>query len=216
MKTGILAELEVIPVPTQLSDAERRLYNKFTDRIQSAFAHCGQNIQRWPQCRDLKDEPIGLIGLKAMNQRKALLGGCEAKVSEALRIIQSHAGSMVIVFSERIPSIEKLHQLLEKNRIRSATFHSKVPPWKKTAILDNWGETFEVLLSVKSLEEGLDVKDVSVGILLTSGKGKNQFTQRIGRIVRPKEGKQAKLYVLFAPNTFEEQYSRTIRGLLKT
>ena len=72
------------------------------------------------------------------------------------------------------------------------------------------------MLSCRALEEGLDVKEVSVGILITSGKSKRQFVQRIGRVVRPVKGKVAKFYVVYCPATVEETYSKTIESILKS
>ena len=83
-------------------------------------------------------------------------------------------------------------------------------------ILQEWGRGFDVLLSVRALEEGLDVEEVGVAILITSGKSKRQFIQRIGRIIRRVEGKVAKFYVVYCPETVEETYINTIQKILST
>jgi superfamily II DNA or RNA helicase len=74
----------------------------------------------------------------------------------------------------------------------------------------------EKLLSVRALEEGMDVEEVAVAILLTSGKSKRQFIQRIGRIIRRVEGKVAQLYVVYCPDTVEETYLTTIESIMRT
>jgi superfamily II DNA or RNA helicase len=65
-----------------------------------------------------------------------------------------------------------------------------------------------------ALDEGIDVKEVAIGILITNGKSKRQFVQRIGRIIRPMEGKNAHFYVVYSPSTTEEAYFKTIAKIL--
>jgi superfamily II DNA or RNA helicase len=111
-------------------------------------------------------------------------------------------------------AIEEIKELLHEQGIPCETFHSQVESWRRMEILEEWGRKYDVLLSCRALEEGLDVKEVAVGVLLTSGKSKRQFIQRIGRIIRPVEGKIAKFYVVYCPSSVEETYSKTIGKIL--
>lgn len=52
--------------------------------------------------------------------------------------------------------------------------------------------------------------------LITSGKSKRQFIRRIGRVIRPMEGKESMFYIVYFPATVEETYSKTIEKLLKS
>ncbi len=57
-------------------------------------------------------------------------------------------------------------------------------------------------------DEGLDVVDADVGVVLSSLISRRQFVQRLGRLLRPSEGKVARLYVVVAQGTFEERRLR--------
>jgi hypothetical protein len=83
---------------------------------------------------------------------------------------------------------------------------------KETSIVG--GSEFQVLLSCRALDEGIDVKEVGVGIQITNGKCKRQFIQRIGKIIRPMGRKNAKFCVVYSPDTTEETYFKTIPKIL--
>ncbi|MCL5067227.1 MAG: DEAD/DEAH box helicase [Thaumarchaeota archaeon] len=217
LREGIVSPLEVIRIPAEMKPQEKRKYEEYTEKIQKAFRFCGPEINRWMGCFDPKTKQFpGRQGMLAMSRRKKLLSQIESKREAIQSIISRHEGEMIILFAESVEAIEEIKQTLTERNIPSETFHSKTEPWRRMEILNEWGSKFDVLLSCRALEEGLDVKEVSVGILITSGKSKRQFVQRIGRVVRPVKGKVAKFYVVYCPETVEETYSKTIESILKS
>lgn len=66
------------------------------------------------------------------------------------------------------------------------------------------GEIY-ILIACKAIDEGVDIPDVSVGIVLSGTASKRQRVQRLGRIIRKKEGKdRAFLYYLHIEDTSED------------
>ena len=55
------------------------------------------------------------------------------------------------------------------------------------------------------LNEGVDVPDASIGVILSGSASAREFVQRLGRILRRGEGKQAVLYEVIARETREER-----------
>lgn len=215
LRTGIVAPLQVFEVPAKMTLAERQRYDAQTDRIQRAFKHCGNNIANWMHCFDpATKQYVGRQGIMAMSRRKKLLTEVQDKKKKILDVVARHPGERIIVFAESVAAIEEIKECLLENRVSSETFHSRTEPWRRLEILEDWGSKFDVLLSCRALEEGLDVKEVAVGILLTSGANKRQYIQRIGRIIRPKEGKIAKFYIIYCPSTIEDSYVKTVRKIL--
>jgi superfamily II DNA or RNA helicase len=159
---------------------------------------------------------IGREGIWAIAKRKTLLSGIQSKKQAVLEIVSNHSDKLVILFAESVKAIEEIRRFLSSSGITCETFHAGTEQMDRVRILDEWGEKFQVLLSCRALEEGLDIKEVSVGILITSGKSKRQFIQRIGRIIRPLEGKEAKFYIVYCPNTVEETYFPTIRRIVES
>src|SRR5579875_835282 len=217
LKNGLVAPIEVESIPAPMSSEEKAKYFVYTDKIQKAFRFCGPNIARWARCFDPKTRQfVGRQGVWAMSMRKKLLSHVETKKEQVLEIVKQHPDERIILFAESVPAIENIRKHLEENGISCETFHSGTEPWRRMEILEEWGGDFQVLLSCRALEEGLDVKEVAIGILITSGRSKRQFIQRIGRVIRPVEGKIAKFYVVSSPETVEETYTKTIEKLLTT
>jgi superfamily II DNA or RNA helicase len=59
-------------------------------------------------------------------------------------------------------------------------------------------------VKARVLNEGVDVPDVSVGVIVSGSGSVREHVQRLGRILRPKAGKQAVLYELVSEDTAEQ------------
>ncbi len=217
VRGGIVSPLEVIGINAEMTAKERQSYDSDTRSIKAAFRFCGPDLTKWARCYDPASKKfVGRNGMLAMIRRKKLLSRINSKKEKILKILSKHEGERVILFSESVQAIEEIKEFLSRKGVSSETFHSHIEPWRKMEILQDWGKQFDVLLSVRALEEGLDVKEVAVAILIASGKSKRQFIQRIGRIIRRVEGKVAIFYVVYCPQTVEETYLTTIQKILKT
>lgn len=64
-------------------------------------------------------------------------------------------------------------------------------------------------------DEGIDIPDANVGIIVAGTGSRRQFIQRLGRLLRPLPGKEARLYEVIVKGTFEEAESRKRREALK-
>jgi superfamily II DNA or RNA helicase len=59
----------------------------------------------------------------------------------------------------------------------------------QTATLDYYRRSGGVLVSIKCLDEGVDIPDVSHAVILASSRNPREFIQRRGRVLRTKSGK---------------------------
>ena len=63
-----------------------------------------------------------------------------------------------------------------------------------------------ILITCKALDEGLDVPNVTIGIILSGTSMQRQRIQRLGRIIRKSEGKdKASLYYLHIAESTEDR-----------
>ena len=67
-------------------------------------------------------------------------------------------------------------------------------------------QTVGVLSTSKSCDAGVDIKGLSVGIILSGDSSKTRTTQRIGRIIRFEEGKVSEMFTLVIKGTIEETW----------
>jgi superfamily II DNA or RNA helicase len=61
------------------------------------------------------------------------------------------------------------------------------------------------------LNEGVDVPEASVGVVVSGSASVREHVQRLGRILRPVAGKQAVLYELISAGTSESSVSQRRR-----
>jgi superfamily II DNA or RNA helicase len=150
-----------------------------------------------------------------LNRRRQLLSKIPSKRAKVLEIVRSVEDERILLFSESIESVETLKQYLLENGVSAETYHSQKPEHVRDMIFANWGKTFRVLLAVRALDEGVDVPEVKTGIIIASGKETRQLVQRLGRLIRPVQGKRARVYVVYAEGTYEFEIFLKLRGILR-
>ncbi|HKQ69025.1 MAG TPA: helicase-related protein, partial [Polyangiaceae bacterium] len=72
------------------------------------------------------------------------------------------------------------------------------------------------IVSARVLNEGIDVPDASVAILVAGSLGVREHIQRIGRVLRPHRGKEALAYELVTMGTVDDRRSRARSKALAT
>jgi len=211
IKNGYVSPIEIYPVSAPLTEVESRLYRDVEHKIMrvrselEAAKATGSSNTRWLETQ-LK---------KLLNRRRQLLSRIPSKKKKVLELVKACSEDRVIVFSESIDSIEELKNYLTENGVSAETYHSGKPEKVRDAIFAGWGKEFKVLLAVRALDEGIDVPEVATGIIIASGKSTRQLVQRQGRLMRPVEGKTAKLYVVYAESTYEYGIFLKLKGIIK-
>jgi superfamily II DNA or RNA helicase len=114
----------------------------------------------------------------------------------------------VIIFCERIAQTEKLYESIRKiPGMKAGHYHSEMTDEMKKYYLDQFRSgSHRILVTCKALDEGLDVPDASVGIIVSSSSNDRQRIQRLGRILRKNERKKAVLYYLYTSASADRIY----------
>ena len=63
-----------------------------------------------------------------------------------------------------------------------------------------------MLVSSQVLDEGFDVPDADIAIVVGGTSSARRHVQRIGRVLRPRDGKRARVYELVVMATTEASY----------
>lgn len=86
--------------------------------------------------------------------------------------------------------IERVGEILHKNNWRSSKFTASESKSERDRILSNFTDDFiEALVSIRVLDEGIDIPSCSTAFLLASSRNERQYVQRRGRILRKSTGK---------------------------
>jgi superfamily II DNA or RNA helicase len=99
-----------------------------------------------------------------------------------------------------------VYQISNDYLIPAITHETNVKERKFWLDAFNKGEVLALATS-KVLNEGVNIPDASVAIILSGSGSSREHIQRLGRILRKKADKQAVLYEVITRNTTEERIS---------
>ena len=205
-----LAKPVIIPISVSLTDKEEIEYDIYTTKIRNISSKF-KRYDATSMTLLLKKGGFASGMAKAwfsnVRQRKLLLSYNENKLLAALDIIKNRfPNEKIMVFSETLESIERLRNLLSQHDIDSRIIDAKVKTKARSNILERWGIDFNVLLSIHTLELGVDVPQVRIEIILATTSDINQIIQRIGRVLRLVEGKTIGLiYIIYVDDTTDDR-----------
>ncbi len=113
----------------------------------------------------------------------------------------------IMVFGERIRQAEELYRRLQSlYPERVGCYHSGLKPQTNRNTLERFRSgDIRILIACKAIDEGVDVPDAAIGIVLSGTSTQRQRIQRLGRIIRKKEGKgNVLLYYLHITESSED------------
>jgi len=141
-------------------------------------------------------------------RRKEIMHLAENRIACAcgiVRLLPAH--SKILLFGERIECAQQIYaRLCGMFPGQAAMYHSGMSRESAKNALSRYqdGEV-RILVGCRALDEGLNVPETDVGIVVSSSRAALQRVQRLGRILRRKQsGLPAKLYYLYLENTGEE------------
>jgi superfamily II DNA or RNA helicase len=218
---GVVAPYDVKILGVELNAAERRAYDRADEiardaRLQllaadfpaepfGAFLH---EVQR--AADDDPDPTISDLArryLKAFSERIDIMTNAQAKL-EATKLlapaVEESRGS--IVFTRRVDMSEEIASTLVESGVKAAAVHSETPRATRQDMLTHLKiGRLKALVAPTILDEGLDVPDIDLGIVMGGSRSRRQMIQRMGRVLRLKEdGRKATFIVVYAKNTAED------------
>jgi len=125
-------------------------------------------------------------------------------------LLERHRGSRTIVFTADNATA---YAISRAHLIMPFTCDIKRKERERALSLFKEGK-LGALVSAQVLNEGLDVPDAEVGIIVAGTRGEREHVQRVGRVLRPRPGKRALVYELVVRSSTEVGQSRRRRGAL--
>jgi superfamily II DNA or RNA helicase len=207
-----LAEYSIETIHVPLTPEEQRDYDSgfsiYREYLQSRGIRIrsARDYQRFVM-RSGRD-PEARRALLARNRAMDLAMNSSAKVEYLKRIFQSYPDEKALVFTRH----NKLVYRISKEMLIPAITH-QTPRREREETLDRFKSgVYLRIVTSQVLDEGVDVPDASLAIVLSGTGSSRQFIQRLGRVLRKGEGKQAKMLELVSRGTAETRVSRRRRG----
>ncbi len=147
-------------------------------------------------------DPRAREALLAKSAAREIMMNAERKLERLGSILDRHREDRVIVFTAHT---ELVYRISERFLIPAITAETGAA--ERREILQRFRDgTYSRVVAANVLDEGVDVPDANVAVVLSGSGSEREFTQRLGRVLRPKaDGGRALLYELVSAETAEER-----------
>lgn len=193
---GFLTTYRYYPRVVELSDLEAEKYVRLTEKIDKIYAiERGRNSEN-------QDFSENIALKKLLLERSRLIAHASAKLSAFKKDIKQNAEefNQLIYCAEGTDPLGQLPVkqtayvldfLASELGIRAAEYSSNTPLRERSELLRSFTESnwIQALVSMRCLDEGVDIPSAKIGYILASTTNYRQSVQRRGRLLRLAEGK---------------------------
>jgi superfamily II DNA or RNA helicase len=197
-----LAPFERITWSLALEPDERREYDALRDvywRAWRAFqgSHLGASWEDFMHHAARTDD--GRRGVAAWRRARRLLAFPRRKREALALLLARHRAQRTLVFTA---DNDTAYRIAREQLVMPLT--CDIGRRERDEALARFrAGTLRALVSAQVLNEGLDVPDAEVGIVVGGRHGEREHVQRVGRLLRPGDGKRATVYELVVPQSGE-------------
>ncbi|MBJ6759682.1 DEAD/DEAH box helicase family protein [Myxococcaceae bacterium JPH2] len=197
-------EVELTPEEKTRHDEARARYLAFVRKLSVPLAS-PDGWARFLAQSQRSDE--GRAAYQGYREQRRIALTSSGKLHALWRILVEHREDRVLVFTDDNETVYTLaHRLL----LPALTHQTPIPERKALLAAFAKGE-LPVLLTSRVLNEGVDVPEARVGVVLSGSGSVREHVQRLGRILRKQPGKRALLYEVCTAQTAESGISERRR-----
>lgn len=192
----------IVPPPFTLKDAipsalTPYFYYVHTIRLtpdeQSKWEEISKRLSRFVAQASKPGSPDANLSTRIQQlliERARIVKAAANKTKVATDILAGHyeSGQRWIVYCDSQTQMAGLHQEMLQRGLPSSQYHSAMSADKEQtlAIFESNGG---ILVSIRCLDEGVDIPSVSHALILASSRNPREFIQRRGRVLRKSPGK---------------------------
>ncbi len=205
-----LARHKATQIKVRLSRQERERYDELiqirNDFLKQSNIFLGSTAG-WQQfVQASARSKAGRRAMLAHRQARAIAFGTEGKLRVLADLLQQHYPERTLIFTDDNATVYRISQ----DFLIPAITH-QTPIKERHDILTQFKQgEYRALVASRVLNEGVDVPEASVAIVLSGTGSAREYIQRLGRILRKGKDpdKLALLYEVVAEDTSEENVSR--------
>ncbi len=204
-----LADHKIVKIKVKLSQKERQQYDELI-KVRNDFLRSAKialsSLKGWQQ--------FVMVSAQSTSGRKAMLAhreareialGTEGKLRILTECLSRHYPERMLIFTTDNATVYKISQ---KFLIPAITHQTPIK--ERHEILNKFKQgEYKTVVASHVLNEGVDVPDAKIAIILSGTGSQREYIQRLGRILRKgnDEQKQAILYEVITEDTSEESTS---------
>lgn len=211
-----ICDFAIFQIAMSFSCEEMEEYRELSERLSVTRSRL---LQRYPYLKTLERQAFftavrriagedknrlssyANVFLNLSYRRQAVSHMASSRIACAVSLAgRLHPREQILIFGERIGQAEAVYQaLLMKYPNRVGCYHSRMTAQAKKNVLGRFRDgELRILVCCRALDEGIDAPGAGVGIVLSCTAVNRQRIQRLGRILRRREGKDfASLYYFY-------------------
>ncbi|MDR9429436.1 MAG: DEAD/DEAH box helicase family protein [Natronomonas sp.] len=207
-----LADYDIKRIEVDLTADERETYEAHQATFTDYLAQSGIQLRSGSDYQELVKrsgtDPKAREALLAKQRAREVMMNAERKIGALADVLDRHRGDRIIVFTAYT---DLVYELASKFLIPPIT--NETGAEERREILERFRRgDYSRVVAANVLDEGVDVPDASVAVVLSGSGSEREFTQRLGRVLRPKaDNGRAILYEVVTNETAEERVSRRRR-----
>jgi superfamily II DNA or RNA helicase len=148
-------------------------------------------------------DPEARAALVARNKAIDVALNSEAKLEILTDLLETYPEEKTILFTRHNDLVYKI-----SSRILVPAITHQTQKEERNRILECFRSgQYKVIITSQVLDEGIDVPDASMAIIISGSGSSREYIQRLGRILRKREGKLARIFELVARDTLESRMS---------
>ncbi len=195
-------------------ELSREEYEEYRRLIEKYLEYCNRKLRGVKDPRErfrrvlamASRDPEAREALRAKNSARKIALSADKKIMIVEELLEKHPGEKVIVFSRYTDIVREISRKLLVPMILHDTPRDER---KKYLELFRKGDV-RIIATAMVLDEGVDVPDASMAIVVSGTGSYREYVQRLGRILRPKE-KKALLYEIITKRTIEPSLAKRRR-----
>src|SRR5919202_2623216 len=203
-----LSDYTVVRLRVELSAEERAAYEHERDIFRAFLKQQGiglSSLRGWQMfvAASARSQE-GRRAMLAYRESKRIALGTDSKLRVLGELLQRHRREKVLIFTAEN---EMVYRISRRFLVPVITHETGVKERRARLEAFNKGEVLALATS-KVLNEGVNIPDASIAVVLSGSGSTREHVQRLGRILRKLPGKEATLYEVVTQDTTEEHISR--------
>ena len=210
LKNSWISPFKIVNIPIPLKEEDRKIYNRKDKAFKKVAIKVAEEgfvldvAKEWSSHPDKKKAATSAVIYGLIGARRKICINNENKIDAIVTIIEHFCDRKILIFSESIVFAEKVSEAIGS---KCVAYHNKLKKKEKEDVKEGFTSgRYMILSSVKGLNAGFDVPDISLGIIAAGNSTVLTNIQRNGRIVRYVDGKKAIIVNLYSENTVEETW----------
>lgn len=211
MSGEYLSDYETVRLDIDLTEDERLEYDETRGTYRDFIRSQGIDMRKptgWGEFikRSARSQ-AGRDAMRAYRRQRELAFAASQKLLCVAHLLHEHRRDRAILFTQDNATA---YTIARRFLVPVITHQTKVK--ERSAILAGLAAgTYSAVVTSKVLNEGVDVPDANVAIVVSGSGSVREHVQRLGRILRKRDGKNAILYELVTRDTGEAYTSNRRR-----